>query len=329
METRGIGSVEVGVAGLGTNNFGMRIGRDESLEVIAAALDAGITLFDTADVYAGGRCEEILGEALAEVRDEVVIATKFGWTAAPDRASVSAAVEGSLRRLRTDHVDVLYCHRPQEGVPLAETLGAMGELVAAGKVREIGCSNVTAADVAEWVAAADAAGVGRPACVEDQYNLLFRSPEAELVPAAVDAGMAFVPFFPLANGLLTGKYRVGAAPDPESRLGWALERVAAQRGVSVDELTADGDEALKASMEWHPHEQFDLDLGVVGALHAFAAESGRTMLELALGWLAAQPSVPTVIAGARTAEQIRANVAATSCDLTVDELAELDRITAG
>lgn len=329
METRRIGSVEVGVAGLGTNNFGMRIGREESLEVIAAALDAGITLFDTADVYAGGRCEEILGEALASVRDQVVIATKFGWTAAPDKASVAAAVEGSLRRLRTDHVDVLYCHRPQAGVPLDETVGAMGELVAAGKVREIGCSNVTAADVHDWVAAAEAAGVVRPACVEDQYNLLFRSPEAALVPAAIEAGMAFVPFFPLANGLLTGKYRVGTAPDPESRLGWALERVAAQRGVPVEELAADGDEALKASMEWHPHEQFELDLGVVSALHDCATESGRTMLELALGWLAARAGVPTVIAGARTPDQVRANVAATTCGLTSDELAELDRITSG
>jgi aryl-alcohol dehydrogenase-like predicted oxidoreductase len=203
----------------------------------------------------------------------------------------------------------------------------MAELVRAGKVREIGCSNVTAADVGEWVAAADAAGVRRPACVEDQYNLLFRSPEQALIPAAVEAGMAFVPFFPLANGLLTGKYQVGAAPDPESRLGWALERVAAQRGVPIEELAADGDEALKASMEWHPHEQFDLDLGVVAALHDLAASSGRTMLELALGWLAAQPSVPTVIAGARTVEQVRANVAATSCALTAAELAELDRLT--
>ena len=328
MEQRPLGSLQVSVAGLGTNNFGMRIDRDRSRAVIHAALDEGVTFFDTADVYSGGTSEEWLAEAIGSRRSEVVIATKFGWYDGAARSTAQVAFEGSLRRLRTDHVDVLYCHRPDPTVPLEETLGFMGGLVAAGKVREIGCSNVTAADVIEWVTTADRLGVRRPACVEDQYNLVFRKPEHELIPACVDHGMSLVPFFPLASGLLTGKYRLGEVPDPESRLGWGLGRVARETGRTLDELTADADGALAASMNWHPHERYDVDLAIVAGLEALARETGRTMIELALGWLAAQPSVPTIIAGATSPEQARANARACACRLTADEVAAVARLGA-
>jgi aryl-alcohol dehydrogenase-like predicted oxidoreductase len=326
MEQRALGSLQVSLAGLGTNNFGMRIDHDQSLAVMRAALDEGVTFFDTADVYSSGTSEEWLAEAIGSRRGEVVIATKFGWYegAAPNTARV--AFEGSLRRLRTDYVDVLYCHRPDPTVPPAETVGFMGELVAAGKVREIGCSNVTAADVAEWIATADSLGLHRPACVEDQYNVVFRKPEEALIPECVANGMTFVPFFPLASGLLTGKYRLGAVPDPESRLGWGLRRVARETGRSIEELTADADGALAASMNWHPHERYDVDLRIVAGLEAIARETGRTMTELALGWLAAQPSVPTIIAGATSPEQARANARACAIRLTDDEVAAIDRL---
>ena len=328
METRTIGSVEVSLAGLGTNNFGMRIDHDESIGVIRAALDEGITMFDTADAYGGGRTEEWLGEAIGADRDHVVIASKFGWYAEADKQSVIAAVEGSLQRLRTDRIDVLYCHRPHPETPLAETLEAMASLVEAGKVREIGYSNVTADDVHAAAKIADELGAPRFSCVEDQYNLLFRKPEQELIPACVELGMTFVPFFPLASGLLTGKYKLGAIPDPESRLGWGLRRIARETGTDLETLTSDSENALKTSMNWHPHERYDVDMDAVADLMAFSEQSGRTMTELALGWLAAQPTVPSIIAGATSVEQVRANARATLCHLTADEVAELNRITA-
>ena len=327
MEQRPLGSFRVSVAGLGTNNFSMRIDHEQSLAVMRAALDAGVTFFDTADVYSGGKSEEWIAEALGSHRDEVVIATKFGWYEGAAAAPARSAFEGSLRRLRTDYVDLLYCHRPDPNIPLAETLGFMGELVAAGKVREIGCSNVTGADVADWITTADRLGVRRPACIEDQYNLVFRKPERQLIPACRGNSMMFVPFFPLASGLLTGKYRLGQTPEPESRLGWALRRVARETGRPFEELTADPANTLAASMNWHPHERYDVDLDIVAGLEAFALEAGRTMTELALGWLAAQPSIPTIIAGATSPDQVRANAQATMCRLTADEVAAVSRIS--
>jgi aryl-alcohol dehydrogenase-like predicted oxidoreductase len=328
VETRRIGSLEVSLAGLGTNNFGMRIDHDESIAVINAALDEGITMFDTGDTYGGGRTEQWLGEALKDRRDEVVIATKFGWYGEADHAAVIAALDASLERLQTDRIDLLYCHRPHPETPLAETMDAMSSLVAAGKVREIGYSNVTAADVYSAAKIAVDSGGPRFSCVEDQYNLLFRKPEDELIPACVDQGMTFVPFFPLASGLLTGKYNLGELPDPESRLGWGLRRIARETGTDLGTLTADTANALKTSMNWHPHERYDVDMDAVARLMGFSEQSGHTMTELALGWLAAQPSVPTIIAGATSVDQVRANARATMCRLTSDEVAELDRITA-
>jgi aryl-alcohol dehydrogenase-like predicted oxidoreductase len=327
MEQRNLGSLRVSVAGLGTNNFGMRIDHEQSLAVIRAAFDEGVTFFDTADVYSAGTSEEWLAEALASVRDEVVIATKFGWYEGAAAMSATAAVEGSLRRLRTDCVDLLYCHRPDPNVPLAETLGAMDELVTAGKVREVGCSNVTAADVVDWITTADRLGARRLVCVEDQYNVLFRKPERELIPTCIRSGLTFVPFFPLASGLLTGKYRLGQVPDADSRLGWGLHRVARETGTPIEELTSDVANALSTSTNWHPHERYDANLEVVGELEVLARATGRSMTELALGWLAAQPAIPTVIAGATTPEQARTNARATICGLSDDEVAEVSRIS--
>ena len=327
MEQRDLGSLRVSVAGLGTNNFGMRIDHDQSLAVIRAAFDEGVTFFDTADVYSAGTSEEWLAEALESVRDEVVIATKFGWYEGAAAASASATIEGSLRRLRTDCIDLLYCHRPDPNVPLAETLGALDELVTAGKVREVGCSNVTAADVADWIATADRLGARRLACVEDQYNVLFRKPERELIPACLSSGLTFVPFFPLASGLLTGKYRLGQVPDADSRLGWGLQRVARETGTPIESLTSDVANALSASTNWHPHERYDVNLDIVAELEVLVRTTGRTMTELALGWLAAQPTIPTVIAGATTPEQARANARATICGLSDEEVAEVSRIS--
>jgi aryl-alcohol dehydrogenase-like predicted oxidoreductase len=328
METRHIGSLEVSLAGLGTNNFGPRIDRDQAIDVIHAALDEGVTMFDTGDAYGGGCAEEWLADGIGPRRDEVVLATKFGWLNDVDRESVLTAVDGSLKRLRTDRIDVLYCHRPHPETSLTETMQAMADLVAAGKVREIGYSNVTAADVHDAAAIADDHGHPRFSCVEDQYNLLFRKPERELIPACVELGMTFVPFFPLASGLLTGKYRLGEPPDPDSRLGWGLRRIARETGADVETLTSDAANALRTSMNWHPHEHFDVDMDAVAALMAFSDQCGRTMTELALGWLAAQPAVPTIIAGATSPEQVHTNARATGCRLTADEVAELDRITA-
>jgi aryl-alcohol dehydrogenase-like predicted oxidoreductase len=327
MEKRDLGSLRVSVAGLGTNNFGMRIDHDQSVAVIRAAFDEGVTFYDTADVYSAGKSEEWLADALSSVRDEVVIATKFGWYEGAAATTAATAVEGSLRRLRTDHVDLLYCHRPDPNVPLAETLGAMDDLVTAGKVREVGCSNVTSADVVDWIATADRLDIRPLACVEDQYNVLFRKPERELIPTCIRSGLTFVPFFPLASGLLTGKYQLGQVPAADSRLGWGLQRVARETGTPIEELTGDVANALRASTNWHPHERYDVNLDIVAQLEVLARETGRSMTELALGWLAAQPAIPTVIAGATTPEQARANARATICQLSDEEVADITHIS--
>jgi len=305
----------------------MRIGHAASLEVIRAAYDEGVTFYDTADVYSGGKSEAWLAEALGAARHDVVFATKFGWYEGASPAAARVAVEGSLRRLEVECVGVLYCHRPDPDVPIDETIGVMGELVAEGKVREIGCSNVTGADVDDWVATAARLGVRAPACVEDQYNAVFRKPERELIPACERHAMTFVPFFPLASGLLTGKYRRGAVPDPDSRLYWGLQRVASETGRSIEELTLNTADVLRTSMNWHPHERYEVDLEIVAGLEGLARESGRSMTELALGWLAAQPIVPTIIAGATTVEQVRANARASACRLSADEVVAVSSIS--
>jgi aryl-alcohol dehydrogenase-like predicted oxidoreductase len=310
METRRIGSLEVSLVGLGCNNFGGRLDAAQSTAVIHAALDTGVTLLDTADVYGGTRSEEIIGDALVGRRERVVLATKFGMPlpdgsggAKPAGASpayVRKAVEDSLRRLKTDRIDLYQLHRPDPGTPIGETLAALDELVRAGKVREIGCSNFSAAQLGEAAAAARP-GAARFVRVQNEYSLLARDAEREVLPAASASGLAFLPYFPLASGLLSGKYKKGQ-PAP------AGTRLAATDGRLSGRFLNDG------------------NLARAEALAAFARAQGHTLLELAFSWLVARSAVSSVIAGATSPEQVRANVAAPSWKLSADELARIDEI---
>lgn len=302
METRRIGSLQVSVVGLGCNNFGWRIDAPASAAVVNAALDAGINLFDTADIYGTGQSEEFLGRALGRLRDDVWIATKFGMKMDEQRRGarpeyVRQAVEDSLRRLRTDRIDLYQLHQPDPDVPIADTLGALDQLVRAGKVREIGCSNFTG----DQLRAAESAvppGGARFVSVQNQYSLLHREPEADVIPECLRAGIAFIPFFPLANGLLTGKYRRGQ-PAPEGS---------------------------RAQAGFGPKVFTDENLALVESLGAWASSRGHTMLELAVSWLAARPEVASIIAGAKSPEQVKANASAADWRLNSDDLAQIDAI---
>jgi aryl-alcohol dehydrogenase-like predicted oxidoreductase len=302
MEKRRIGSLQVSVVGLGCNNFGWRIDAAASAAVVDAALEAGINFFDTADVYGAGQSEEFLGRALGRRRSQVILATKFGAKMDEQRdgakpAYVRQAVEDSLRRLGTDRIDLYQLHRPDAATPIADTLGALDELVRAGKVREIGCSNFSA----EQLRAAEAAvrpGAARFVSVQNHYSLLHREPEKDVLPECERLGLAFLPYFPLANGLLTGKYRRGQ-PAPEGSRG------------------RDG---------WGPKVFTDQNLALVESLTQFAASRGHTILELAMSWLTARPVVASVIAGAKSPEQVRANAAAAGWRLTAEELAGVEAI---
>lgn len=302
METRRIGKLEVTVVGLGCNNFGGRLDADATVRVVHAALDAGINFFDTADIYGGTKSEEFLGRALAGRRDQAVIATKFGGKIDEERKGakpeyVRRAAEDSLRRLGTDRIDLYQLHMPDSEVPIEETLGAMGELVRAGKVREIGCSNFSAEQLRAAEAAVPAGGK-RFVSVQNHYSLLHREPERDVLPKCERLGLAFLPYFPLANGLLTGKYRQGQ-PAPEG------SRLSGGRGANA--LT-------------------DQNLGRVESLIQLAESRGHTILELAVSWLLTRPAVASVIAGATRPEQVRSNAAAAGWRLTVDELARIDAI---
>jgi len=306
MRTRSIGSLEVSVVGLGCNNFGGRLDAERTTAVVHAALDAGITFFDTADVYGGTRSEEFLGRALASRRSEVVIGTKFGMQVSEGKKGarpeyVRAALADSLRRLGTDYVDLYQLHAPDPDTPIAETLGALDECVRAGTVREIGCSNFT---VEQMRAAAEAAAAGSTArfvSVQNHYNLLHRSPERDVLPECERTGTAFVPYFPLAAGALTGKYRRGAPPPEGARLAGA----AADR--SQGPLS-------------------DANLEVVERLEAWAQGHGHSPVELAVAWILAHPPVASVIAGATTAAQVHANVAAADWALDAAAKAEVDAL---
>jgi aryl-alcohol dehydrogenase-like predicted oxidoreductase len=305
MRTRRIGSLEVSIVGLGCNNFGSRIDEDRTREVVDAALDAGITLFDTADIYGGTRSEEFLGRILEGRRDVVVLATKFGMTRAPhvaggaSAAYVRASVEGSLTRLRTDRIDLYQLHEPRPETPIAETLGALDQLVREGKVREIGCSNFSAAQLRE---AAEAASGTRFVCVQNELSLLDRGDVDEGLAEAARQGLAYLPYYPLANGLLTGKYRRDEPPPAGSRLDFWY------------------DEEERAEAMAPP--VFDR----IDALAAFAEERGHTLLELAFAWLLAQRPVSSVIAGATTADQVRANVAAGVWELSPADVLALEHL---
>jgi aryl-alcohol dehydrogenase-like predicted oxidoreductase len=310
MERRKIGELEVSVAGLGTNNFGRRLDAVETRMVVDAALDAGVTHFDTADIYGEGRSEEYLGRALGARRDGVTIASKFGYHGAPGAAPsqhdwVPQALEATLHRLGTDRLDLFYYHKPDARTPVLETLQVMNELVDRGLVREIGCSNFSAAQLDEAAGAARDRGLRGFAAVENEYSLVALEPEtAGTLATAQRLEMAFVPFFPLASGLLSGAYRRGRPTPHGSRLG------------------GDG----------RPAEQVVgvAQLDLVERLAGYAEAHGHTLLELALSYLAAHAPVATVIAGATSAEQVRANAAATGAwPLTGAELAEVTGLLGG
>jgi aryl-alcohol dehydrogenase-like predicted oxidoreductase len=301
MNTRRIGSLEASVVGLGCNNFGQRIDERASIDVVHAALDAGITFFDTAELYADGKSEEFLGKALGKRRSAVLIATKFGhkrWH--PDRgahpAYIRRAVELSLRHLGTDVIDLYQLHTPDPTVPIADTLGALDDLVKAGKVREIGCSQFSVPLLREAEAAVTP-GAASFVSVQNEYSVLRRDPEQGVLQECERAGLAFLPFFPLASGLLTGKYRKGMGVPEGSRIA-----------------------------DWFEGKITPLDLQRIEALIAFAEARGHTILELAFSWLLAHRVVASVIAGATNPEQVRANVAAANWTLTAAELIEIDRL---
>jgi aryl-alcohol dehydrogenase-like predicted oxidoreductase len=290
---------------VGCNNFGGRIDEKRSEEVIDAALDVGINFFDTADMYADGKSEELLGRYLAGRRREVIIATKFGNEmegqgrgARPEY--VTKALEASLGRLNTEYVDLYQQHVPDPDVPIAETLGALDALVRAGKVLEIGCSNFSAAQLEEARKASDARpGSARFVSVQNEYSLLHREPEDEVLGECERQGLAFLPFFPLMSGLLTGKYRKGK-PIPQNTRVAKYERY----GKLLTEENLDKVEAL-------------ID---------FAESRGRTLLELAFSWLLAHRVVTSVIAGATSAQQVRDNAAAAGWNLTPRDLNEIDSL---
>ena len=305
MEKRRIGALEVSVVGLGCNNFGWRIDAAATRRVVDAALDAGINFLDTADIYGGTKSETFLGEVLKGRRERVVLATKFGMKVDDQRqgakpAYVRAALDDSLKRLRTDRIDLYQLHQPDPSVPIADTLGALNEAVRAGKVREIGCSNFSAAQLRE-AAAAVRPGTARFVSVQNEYSLLKRDPEAEVLPECERQGLAFLPYFPLASGLLTGKYRRGQAAPAGARI---------QAGERFGDLLSGP------------------NLDVVEALIAFAQSRRRSLLELAFSWLLSHRPVASVIAGATSPEQVATNAKATSWRLTPSDLAEIDAIVA-
>jgi aryl-alcohol dehydrogenase-like predicted oxidoreductase len=286
----------VSVVGLGCNQFGSRLDEAGTRAVVDAAVDAGITFFDTAESYGNGDSELFLGRALRGRRALVAVATKFGWGRSRDDNSVARghpdyvrqAIDGSLERLGVDHVDLYQYHRPDGVTPIEETLGAMDELVQAGKVRFIGCSNFSAEQVEEAERVSRERGLARFVTAQNRYSLLVREPERDLVPTCERLGIGLIPYFPLASGLLTGKYRRGEPAPEGARLSGRLE--------VTDE-------------QWERIE----------ALAAFGRERGRTLLEVAVAGLAAQPAVTSVIAGATTPEQVRANAAAGEWELSPDD----------
>ena len=313
MEIRNLGGsgLRVSAVGLGCNNFGQRTDLEISRKVIHKAIDLGITLFDTADIYAGrGGSETVLGEVLGDRRKDIVLATKYckpmsddGTKQGASRRYIMSAVEDSLRRLKTDYIDLYQQHDFDPLTPIEETLRALEDLIRQGKVRYIGCSNFPAWRIAE--AQFTARGINTHAFVscQDEYSLIVRDNEKDLFPAAQAYNLGILPFFPLASGLLTGKYKRGEAAPADTRFAKAPA-------------------LLNRYMS-------DENLDIVQKLQDFASANGRTMLELAFSWLAARPQVSSVIAGATRPEQIEQNVKAIGWKLTADEMAQIDQITRG
>jgi aryl-alcohol dehydrogenase-like predicted oxidoreductase len=311
LEIRNLGSsgLRVSAIGLGCNNFGGRIDLEATRKVVHKALDIGITLFDTADMYGErGGSETCLGQLLGDERKRIVLATKFAWAMddvdikiGGSRRYVMTAVEDSLRRLRTDHIDLYQMHQPDPRTPIEETLRALDDLIHQGKVRYIGCSNFPAWQVMEAHWTAKSCGLNAFVSCQDEYSLVHRAPEPELMPAMRKLGLGLLPYFPLASGLLTGKYRRNATLPSGTRLA-NTQRLA--------------DRVLT-----------DRNWGIAERLGDFAESRGHSMLDLAFSWLLAQKPVSSVIAGATRPEQLEQNVNAGSWELTADELAEIDKLT--
>jgi len=302
VEKRKIGSLDVSVVGLGCNNFGKKLDYPATDSVIAAAIDAGINLLDTADSYGGTKSEQFIGRALRNRRGEVVLATKFGSTidekrkgAKPDY--VRRACEDSLKRLATDHIDLYQLHRPDPSTPIADTLGVLNDLVRAGKVREIGCSNFSVEQLREANSVMPS-GNARFVSVQNEFSLLHRDPERDVIPECRKLGLTFIPYFPLASGLLTGKYRKGK-PAPKG---------------------------ARITSGWNSDLLNDRNLDIVERLITFAESQRHTLLELAISWLASHDVVASVIAGATKPDQVRANAEAADWKLGEAEIREVGQI---
>jgi aryl-alcohol dehydrogenase-like predicted oxidoreductase len=309
MELRNLGAsgLRVSVVGLGCNNFGQRIDDQSSRAVIHKALDAGITLFDTADTYGGrGGSETVMGQILGDRRKDIVLASKFGMAMddgekkGASRRYMMAAVEASLKRLKTDWLDLYQVHQPDPLTPIEETLRGLDDLVRAGKVRYVGCSNYSAAQVTEAQWAARHLNLNAFISCQDEYNLLKRDLDGERLGVMQRYGLGLLPFFPLASGLLTGKHKRGAAAS-----GTRL-----------------------ATAQFAGRFMTDANFDIVEKLEAFVTARGHTMTDLAFSWLAARAPVASIIAGATKPEQIEANVKATGWTLTADDMAEIDKLTA-
>jgi aryl-alcohol dehydrogenase-like predicted oxidoreductase len=308
MKLRNLGKsgLRVSLIGLGCNNFGGRMDLEGSTRVIHKALDAGITLFDTADAYGNrGGSETAMGQILEDRRKDIVLATKFGLPMddgeknGASRRYIMAAVEASLKRLKTDWLDLYQVHRHDPLTPIEETLRALDDLVRQGKVRYVGCSNFSAAQMIEAQLTARQLNLNAFVSAQDEYSLLKRKLDAENLPTMERYGLGLLPYFPLASGLLTGKHRRGAAA-PGTRL------------------------ATQQFSGFMSDANFD----IVEKLEAFAKTRGHTLLELAFSWLAARPTVASIIAGATKPEQIEANVKAAEWVLSAEDMAEVDRLTA-
>ncbi len=313
METRKLGSLDVSIVGLGCNNFGMRIDEAQTKVVVDACIDAGINFFDTADVYGGrGQSEVFLGKALGKRRDDVLIATKFGAPMGDDGSKqggsasyIRSAVEDSLQRLGTDRIDLYQQHVPDRDTPFHETLLALNDLVQEGKVREIGCSNYSGKNIAKCNHISEDKGLARFVSAQNNYSLLERSPEPDVVDACEKLGIGILPYFPLASGLLTGKYT-------------SKENLPA--GTRISAMAEASPERAEAALS-------DENFAVIAKLRSFAEEHGHTLLELAMSWLASKPVISSVIAGATKPEQVKANAEAATWRLSDDEMKAVDELT--
>jgi aryl-alcohol dehydrogenase-like predicted oxidoreductase len=312
MQKRKLGTsgIEVSLVGLGTNNFGGRMDLEASRRVIHKALDAGITLIDTADAYGNrGGSEEIIGKVLGPRRKDIVLATKFGLAMddagklrGASRRYIVQAIEASLKRLKTDWIDLYQLHRPDAQTPVEETLRALDDLVKAGKVRAIGCSNLTVGQLDEALQVSRRLSLPSFVTAQDEYSLLERALEKDRLPIMREHGLGLLPYFPLASGMLTGKYKQNAPLPAGTRLARNPPRHA---------------DLFINARNWR----------IVEALEAFVAKRGHTLLELAMSWLASRSYIPSVIAGATKPEQVEQNIAAVGWTLSAADLAEIDRIT--